>query len=76
MRFDRKHALVGRYGKIITFARPILVKRMRGEIMAHEKKSDIKTGKEKGGGLTPSERVILEKSMVRHDKALKILSKL
>jgi hypothetical protein len=49
---------------------------MRGEIMANEKKSDIKTGKEKGGGLTPSERVILEKSMVRHDKALKILSKL
>ncbi len=44
--------------------------------MADEKKSNIKTGKEKGGGLAPSERVILEKSMTRHDKALKILSKL
>jgi hypothetical protein len=44
--------------------------------MADKKKSDIKTGQEKSGGLTPSERVILEKSMIRHDKALKILSKL
>jgi hypothetical protein len=44
--------------------------------MADEKKSDIKKGKEKTGGLTASERVILEKSMIRHYKALKILSKL
>jgi hypothetical protein len=44
--------------------------------MADEKKSDIKKGKEKSGGLTQSERVILEKSLIRHDKALKILSKL
>ena len=44
--------------------------------MTDEKKSDIKKGKEKNGGLTPSERVILEKSLIRHDKALKILSKL
>ena len=44
--------------------------------MADEKKSDVKKGKEKIGGLTPSERAILEKSMIRHDKALKILSKL
>jgi hypothetical protein len=51
-----------------------MVKRIWGEIMADEKKSRIK--KEQGGGLTPTERVILEKSMNRHDKALKILSKL
>jgi hypothetical protein len=44
--------------------------------MADEQKSDIKKAKEKSGGLTPSERAILEKSMTRHDKALKILSKL
>jgi len=44
--------------------------------MADEKKSDVKKGKEKSGGLTPSERAILEKSMIRHDKALRILSKL
>jgi hypothetical protein len=42
--------------------------------VADEKKSRIK--KEQSGGLTPSERVIMEKSMIRHDKALKILSKL
>jgi len=41
--------------------------------MAEKKKSNIKSGKENDEGLTPSERVILEKSMVRHDKALKIL---
>lgn len=76
MRSGRRTVEAGRYGKIITLTHPILVKRIRGEIMAQEKKPDIKTGKEKGGGLTPSERVILEKSMVRHDKALKILSKL
>jgi hypothetical protein len=44
--------------------------------MADGKKTDIKKGQEKSGGLTPSERAILEKSMIRHDKALKILSKL
>ncbi|HPK53854.1 MAG TPA: hypothetical protein PK114_05290 [Smithellaceae bacterium] len=44
--------------------------------MAEEKISKIKSGKENAGGLTPAERVILEKSMIRHDKALKILSKL
>jgi len=44
--------------------------------MADEKKSPKKTGAEKDKGLTPAERAILEKSMVRHDKALKILSKL
>jgi hypothetical protein len=44
--------------------------------MADGKKSDIKSGTEQNGGLTQSERVILEKSMIRHDKALKILSKL
>jgi hypothetical protein len=44
--------------------------------VADEKKSGINKGKEKGGGLSPSERVILEKSMIRHDKALKTLSKL
>jgi len=44
--------------------------------MAEEKTSISKSGKENAGGLTHSERVILEKSMVRHDKALKMLSKL
>lgn len=52
------------------------MKRIQDKIMADEKKSDIKKGVEKSGGLTPSERVILKKSMIRHDKALKILSKL
>jgi hypothetical protein len=44
--------------------------------MADKKNSGIKKGKEKEEGLTPSERTILKQSMVRHDKALKILSKL
>jgi hypothetical protein len=41
--------------------------------MADEKTSGRKKGKESGEGLTQSERAILKQSMVRHDKALKIL---
>lgn len=44
--------------------------------MADEKSPETKEEPKKSGGLTPAERAILEKSMVRHDKALKILSKL
>jgi len=44
-----------------------------------EKKSGItekKTSSGRGEGLSQSERSILQKSTERHDKALKILSKL
>jgi len=45
--------------------------------MADKKASYVKKAAEKKGeGLTPSERTILKQSMVRHDKALKKLSKL
>jgi len=44
--------------------------------MADKKTSSITKGKEKEEGLTPDERTILKQSMVRQDKALKILSKL
>jgi len=45
-------------------------------VLAGKKSSGQTNGKEKGEGLTPSGRTILKESMVRHDKALKILSKL
>jgi hypothetical protein len=44
--------------------------------MPDKKQSRKKKAETKEKGLTPTERTILKKSMIRHDKALKILSKL